>query len=74
MLTVLTSIQLVIGELVPKALALQYPTQTALATVMPMRWSLRIFRPFLALLNGTATLILRLFGMRHRRAPPPAFA
>ena len=48
----------------PKALALQYPTETALATVVPMLGSVWLFRPFLALLNGTATLILRLFGTR----------
>ena len=73
-LTVLTSAQLVIGELVPKALALQYPTETALATVVPMRWSLQVFRPFLSLLNGTATMILRLFGSRleaHRHLHSP---
>lgn len=73
-LTVLTATQLVIGELVPKALALQYPTETALATVLPMRWSLWVFRPFLMLLNGSATLILRLFGSRmegHRHLHSP---
>jgi putative hemolysin len=73
-LTVLTATQLVIGELVPKALALQHPTETALATVLPMRWSLWLFRPFLALLNGSATLILRLFGSRmegHRHLHSP---
>ena len=73
-LAVLTATQLVIGELVPKALALQYPTETALATVIPMRASLWLFRPFLALLNGTATLILRLFGSRmegHRHLHSP---
>jgi CBS domain containing-hemolysin-like protein len=73
-LAVLTSTQLVIGELVPKALALQYPTETALTTVLPMRASLWLFRPFLALLNGTATLILRLFGSRmegHRHLHSP---
>src|SRR6188508_1498138 len=48
----LTSVQVIIGELVPKALALQYPTEIALATVLPMELSLRIYRPFLALLNG----------------------
>lgn len=63
-LSVLTAVQLVLGELVPKALALQYPTQTALATVLPMLWSLIVFRPFLALLNGAATLLLRLAGSR----------
>ena len=73
-LGVLTAVQLVVGELVPKALALQYPTQTALYTILPMRWSLRVFRPFLALLNGMATIILRIFGSRmdgHRHLHSP---
>ncbi len=63
-LLALTAVQLVLGELVPKALALQYPTGTALATVLPMQWSVRVFRPFLWLLNGTAMLILRLLGVK----------
>ena len=61
-LVVLTSVQLILGELMPKALALQFPTQVALATVLPMQWSLAIFRPFLWLLNGMAIAILRLLG------------
>ena len=32
----LTVLQVVISELVPKSLALQFPTQVALATVLPM--------------------------------------
>jgi putative hemolysin len=58
----LTGVQLILGELVPKALALQYPTETALATVLPMRWSLVVFRPIIAMLNGAASVILRLLG------------
>jgi len=58
----LTGFQLILGELVPKALALQYPTETALATVLPMTWSLWTFRPIIALLNGAALLFLRLLG------------
>ncbi len=46
-LVTLTAVQLILGELVPKAIALQYPTQTALATVLPMQWSLVVFRPFI---------------------------
>jgi len=61
-LVVLTALQLVLGELVPKALALQYPTETALATVLPMQWSLAVVRPFLWLLNGTSMFVLRLLG------------
>lgn len=57
----LTAIQVVLGELVPKSLALQYPSQVALWTVIPMRWSLRGLAPFIALLNGSGLALLRLF-------------
>jgi magnesium and cobalt exporter, CNNM family len=73
-LAALTALQVVIGELVPKALALQHPTQTALATVLPMQWSLRMFRPFIAFLNGTSTILLRVLGSRvksHRHLHSP---
>jgi CBS domain containing-hemolysin-like protein len=63
-LLALTAVQLVIGELAPKAVALRYPTETALATVLPMQWSVWVFGPFLWLLNGTANLLLRLIGTR----------
>ena len=73
-LITLTAGQLILGELVPKAIALQYPTQTALATVLPMRWSLFVFRPFISLLNGAALMLLRLVGSseqahRHLHSP-----
>jgi CBS domain containing-hemolysin-like protein len=70
----LTALGVVLGELVPKSLALQYPTGTALATVLPMQWSLRVFAPFIAFLNGSGVLLLRLFGMRntgHRHIHSP---
>jgi CBS domain containing-hemolysin-like protein len=60
----LTALQVVLGELVPKAIALQYPTETALATVVPMQWSLRLFRPIIAFLNAVSTFVLRLLGTR----------
>lgn len=73
-LITLTIATVVLGELVPKSLALQFPTQVALATVLPMRWSLAVFRPFLAFVNGSATAVLRMFGMgggshRHIHSP-----
>jgi CBS domain containing-hemolysin-like protein len=64
-LIALTAAQLVLGELVPKAIALQYPTETALATVLPMEWSLVAFRPLNRALNGAALLLLRLVGGGH---------
>ena len=54
-LVVLTAAQLVLGELLPKTIALQYPTGTALATVLPMEWSLAVFRPMLTVLNGAGS-------------------
>jgi putative hemolysin len=70
----LTALQVLFGELVPKSLALQHPTRTALVTVLPMQWSLWLFSGFIKALNGSATLVLRLFrvpqsGHRHVHSP-----
>jgi CBS domain containing-hemolysin-like protein len=55
----------VLGELFPKSVAIQYPEQTALTTVIPMKWSLVIFRPLIWLFNGSSNLILKLLKV-HR--------
>jgi CBS domain containing-hemolysin-like protein len=65
-LLVLTILQVLLSELVPKSVALRYPERLALLTVVPMRWSMFLFRPAIALFNGTGTLILRLLNV------PPA--
>lgn len=62
-LVLLTILQVVLGELVPKSIALRYPERVALLTVVPLRWSMLLFRPFIALFNGTGTLILRALGV-----------
>jgi putative hemolysin len=64
-LLVLTVGTMVAGELAPKSLALEYPTQMALYTYWPMRWSLWLLGPFIWFLNGSGTLILRLLGSAH---------
>ncbi len=66
MLTALTGLQIVVGELVPKAIAVQFAERVALVTSVPMRALERAFAPFIALLNGSGTLMLRLLGL------PPA--
>jgi CBS domain containing-hemolysin-like protein len=73
-LLVLTVAQVIFAELVPKSLALQYPTQTAIYTVVPMMASVWIYRPFITWLNGTALILLRLLGSpqpghRHIHSP-----
>ena len=73
-LIALTVVQVVFGELVPKSLALRYPTATALYTVLPMRWSIWLFRWFIAVLNGSGVFLLRRLGMAadgHRHVHSP---
>ena len=70
----LTVLQVVFGELVPKSLALQYSTQAAIYTIMPMRWSLTLFSWFIAILNGSGIAILKWLrvpygGHRHIHSP-----
>lgn len=66
-LLTLTVCQVIFAELVPKSLALQYPTQTALYTLIPMVPSLWVYRPFIKWLNGTGIVLLKMVG-----APPQA--
>jgi putative hemolysin len=70
----LTVLQVIFAELVPKSLALQYPTQTSLYTLIGMVPSQWVYRPFIKWLNGTGLLILRLMGApqqghRHIHSP-----
>jgi CBS domain containing-hemolysin-like protein len=65
-LLALTVAQVIFAELVPKSLALQYPTQTALYTLIPMMGSLWVYRPFITWLNGTGIFLLRLVGASHQ--------
>lgn len=56
----LTTLQVVVGELLPKSIAVQYPERVAMAVVAPVRWSILLFRPLIWLFNGSARLLLRL--------------
>ena len=64
-LMVLTAAHMILGELVPKSLALQFPTAVALSTLLPMQWSIRAFSWFIAVLNGSGLAILRVLGVRQ---------
>jgi putative hemolysin len=62
-LLALTALQVLLAELLPKSLALQFPERIALATLVPMRWSISIFRVFIWLLNGAGFVLLKPFGV-----------
>ena len=55
----ITALQVVLGELLPKTIALRYPETLALATLTPMRISQWLLRPLVALFNGSAFAIMR---------------
>ncbi len=57
--------EVLLGELVPKSLALQRTERIALAVAGPMDVFIRMTRPAVRLMNGSAALVLRLF-----HAPP----
>lgn len=58
---IITYFEVLLGELVPKSLALQRAERIALAVSGPMDVFIRITRPAVKLMNGSATLVLRLF-------------
>jgi putative hemolysin len=61
-----TGIHIVVGEFMPKTLALQSPDKTSLWLALPMETFVRAFRPLIWLLNATGNGILRLGGMDIR--------
>lgn len=63
--SLITYMHVILGELVPKTLALQRAEQIALAVAAPMEAFLTITRPILFFMRRSGGLVLRLFG-----APP----
>lgn len=59
--SLITYFEVLLGELVPKSLALQRAERIALAVAGPMDVFIRITRPAVKLMNFSATLVLRLF-------------
>ncbi len=64
-ITFLTYLHVVLGEMVPKAIALQSPVDTAVAVAAPMRMIELIFYPLVLALNGIGNLLLALFGIER---------
>jgi putative hemolysin len=56
-----TFVSLVVGEIVPKQIALRSPEPIAVVMSRPMRWLAVLTAPFVWLLDNTSTLIFKLF-------------
>lgn len=67
---VITYLSLVLGELVPKRLALAHPETIASAAAGPMRALARLASPPVWLLSRSTDAVLRLIGVRPSTEPP----
>src|SRR6267378_4014559 len=66
--TIITYLHVILGELVPKTLALQQAERVALAVAAPMDVFLTVMKPFLYVMRKSGGFVLRLFGSRGMRS------
>ncbi len=64
-----TYLSLVLGELVPKRLALRDPEGVSAAVAAPMLFFSKIFSPFVKFLSASTEAVLKLFGVKESAAP-----
>ncbi len=62
-MVIATIFSMIIGEMVPKTLAISTPLATAKWVAGPVRWFALAFKPFIHVLNGTANAALRAMGV-----------
>lgn len=65
-LVVVVFLHMVVGEMIPKNIAIAEPDRTALWLAAPLRAFATLFRPVVAMLNVSANAILRLAGVEPR--------
>ena len=61
-----TAFSMVLGELVPKNLAISAPLRTAQLVAVPMRVFVLVARPVITFFNGSANIILRAVGVEPK--------
>ena len=66
----ITFFSIILGELVPKRLAIQQPERIASLMARPMEIASRIMSPIVKLLSACTELVLRLLGVRGSISPP----
>ncbi|KMK75182.1 hemolysin family protein [Alkalihalobacillus pseudalcaliphilus] len=59
-----TYLHVVLGEMAPKTLAIQFSEKVSLLLAGPLYWFGKIMYPFILTLNGTSRILLRAFGVK----------
>ncbi|HEX2622976.1 MAG TPA: hemolysin family protein, partial [Phototrophicaceae bacterium] len=60
--SLVTMLHIVLGELAPKAIALQRPEATVLVVARPATWFMMLFRPVIIVMNSVGNGVVRLLG------------
>jgi CBS domain containing-hemolysin-like protein len=60
--SLVTMLHIIIGELVPKSIALQRPEATSVLVSRPVSWFLWVFRPIIHIMNGIGNFVVRRLG------------
>lgn len=63
-LSVITFLHVVIGELAPKTLAIQFAEKLTLLLAPPLYWFGKMTNPIILALNGSARVLLKMFGVK----------
>jgi CBS domain containing-hemolysin-like protein len=63
---IITALHIVLGELAPKTIALDRSEATALWVVRPTEVFMKVFWPFIRLLNGTGQAVVQLLGLHSK--------
>lgn len=69
-IVIITLLSLIVGELIPKRLALHSPERVAAAMAGPMSFISRVFTPLVWLLGKTTELALNVMGVKPSTEPP----
>nr|WP_093227677.1 hemolysin family protein [Thermoflavimicrobium dichotomicum] len=62
--SLITFMHIVLGEMAPKSLAIRQAEKVTLWTAPPLNWFYQLFKPFIFILNGSANLVLKMFGVK----------
>lgn len=67
-LGIVVFVHMLIGEMVPKNIAITHPESTLLALALPNRWYLAVATPVVWFLNVVSNVVVRAFGVTPREA------